>query len=668
MSKSWLFRSFTIVTKPLPGSAHATAYRPDIDGLRAIAVLAVVAFHTFPSTLPSGYFGVDVFFVISGYLISRILFADLQRGRFSIGTFYARRVRRIFPALLTVLAACFVVGFRCLLADELKELGKHIAAGSVFLSNVVLWQEAGYFDKAAELKPLLHLWSLGVEEQFYIVWPLTLLALWKRPRLMLGTIALVVLVSFGLNLSQALSASAKFYLPFTRFWELCAGGALAYQHHIRPGQVPSPVSTFQNLMAVLGVVMMTGAISLLDQHTPHLAWWSIAPTLGALLVIAAPQTAWTNRVILSQPALVAVGLISYPLYLWHWPIITFLRIQGVDTQAPAKQAIKLGVMFLLAGLTYQLVEKPIRARPRARWTLPALGSLMVLMGAAGAYVVMQDGISNRFAAEAQRLASFKYPKFREDGRKPACWLRAIDSADGFAPECVERATHDSQPLVVLWGDSHAALLYPGVQAVQKQHNFRLAQFTRSSCPPLANHDCATTNAWVMQQLAILKPDAALLASNWAEHWQGEGAHTLRALENTIVTLKQTGTHRVVVIGPMPQWQDGLPRALFNFYRQDFPLHRMPDRMHYALVPLIPQIDEALRNVALRHQATYVSARDLMCTETGCLTYVGGKPTQLTAWDSGHLTKWGSKYLVGRFPEAVWKAPVTAPILRFGPTR
>ena len=219
-------------TPPPSGHLVHPKYRPDIDGLRAVAVLSVVVYHAFPSWLKGGFVGVDIFFVISGFLISTIIFSSLERDSFSFYDFYSRRIRRIFPALLVVLIACYAFGWSALLADEYKQLGKHIAAGAGFVSNLILWSESGYFDIAAETKPLLHLWSLGIEEQFYIAWPVLLWAAWKK-KFNLFTISLALFfVSFGLNLSKyRVDGVADFYSPQTRFWELLAGSLLAYITH-----------------------------------------------------------------------------------------------------------------------------------------------------------------------------------------------------------------------------------------------------------------------------------------------------------------------------------------------------------------------------------------------------------------------------------------------------
>lgn len=210
---------------------HAAGYRPDIDGLRAVAVLAVIAFHAYPGLLPGGFIGVDVFFVISGFLITGVILGDLERGTFTFADFYARRIRRIFPALLVVLVAAWIAGWFLLLADEYKSLGRNIAAGALFLSNVSLWTEAGYFDAAAELKPLLHLWSLGIEEQFYIAWPLVMVIAWRLRGSLVTVAGVIGLVSFVLCvLSADGDPTTAFYLPHTRVWELLVGATLAVAH------------------------------------------------------------------------------------------------------------------------------------------------------------------------------------------------------------------------------------------------------------------------------------------------------------------------------------------------------------------------------------------------------------------------------------------------------
>ncbi len=353
-------------------------YRPDIDGLRALGVLLVVAFHAYPKALPGGYVGVDVFFVVSGFLISSIIFGSLETNGFRFTEFYARRIRRIFPALTVVLATAWAFGWYLLLGDEQQRLGRHIAGGAGFVSNFVLWSEAGYFDSDAYAKPLLHLWSLGIEEQFYIVWPLLLALLWRREADFLRITLVIAVASFAVNvLTVGGDTMAAFYAPWTRFWELMAGGILAYL--VRHGRGLLLRSASQQ--AAIGVALILIAVALLNKKSTFPGWWALLPTLGTFLIIGAGSEAWFNRVILSHRAMVGIGLISYPLYLWHWLLLSFAWIaQGKMPPSSARTAL-VAASFVLAYLTYRFVEKPIRAGSRrVALTLLAIMSSLLILG------------------------------------------------------------------------------------------------------------------------------------------------------------------------------------------------------------------------------------------------------------------------------------------------
>ena len=332
---------------PVPSEqTHLThpKYRADIDGLRAIAVLSVVGFHASPYWIRGGFVGVDIFFVISGFLISSIILSSLSKGTFSFAEFYARRIKRIFPALILVMITCYVFGWFVLLPDEYKQLGKHIVGGAGFVSNFFFWREAGYFDNAAETKPLLHLWSLGIEEQFYIVWPpLLYLALKRRFNFLILAVTIVA-ISFSVNVGIRLSDRIQdFYSPLTRFWELMMGGILAYltlqeisiwdkaTQMIRAAlgkadTAPNPTpdrALLRNAQSVLGALLIGVAVLLVTKERLFPGWWALLPTVGAYLIISAGQHAWLNRTVLSHRLVVWFGLISYPLYLWHWPLLSF---------------------------------------------------------------------------------------------------------------------------------------------------------------------------------------------------------------------------------------------------------------------------------------------------------------------------------------------------------
>lgn len=348
--------------KANPRALSYPKYRADIDGLRAIAVLSVIGFHAFPKLFKGGFIGVDVFFVISGFLISTILFESLERETFSFIDFYRKRIKRIFPALLLILSFCVALGWFVLLPDEYTQLGKHIAGGAGFISNFLLWNESGYFDAAAETKPLLHLWSLGIEEQFYIIWPLLLWVTWKNRINLPAIIMIIALSSFILNLKNIHSnATAVFYSPQTRFWELLSGSLLAWLILYKQAAFAKlsqkltlwisktpfkkwniNTSVINHSISVLGFLFIEyGIYQFTKVGFPGIR--ALLPTVGAVLIILAGTQAWINRVILSNRILIWLGLISFPLYLWHWPLLAFARI--IEDEKPNKKSVSPPLLF-----------------------------------------------------------------------------------------------------------------------------------------------------------------------------------------------------------------------------------------------------------------------------------------------------------------------------------
>ena len=378
-------------------SGKISHYRADIDGLRALAILSVVGYHGFPQMVRGGFTGVDVFFVISGYLISGLILGDLERGRFSFRRFYARRFRRIFPALIVVLGASLLYGAVALAPDEFRELGKQAAAAAAFGSNILQWTEAGYFDQQAATKPLLHLWSLGVEEQFYIVWPVILVLAYRRARGAALCASLLVL-SFGANLVLTHSSpSAAFFLPFPRFWELLIGALLAHAAHSAvPGSHSSATHAWR---AGLGLALMLTGFLVIDADRAFPGGWALIPTVGTALVIAAPG-AWINRKLLSSKPLVFVGLISYPWYLWHWVLLSFARIANYGEEPPRSWRLTaIAASAGLAWLTYRWVERPIRFSSHRDAIPRGLIAWMSVCALAGIAVYASDGLAFRYPAE-----------------------------------------------------------------------------------------------------------------------------------------------------------------------------------------------------------------------------------------------------------------------------
>jgi peptidoglycan/LPS O-acetylase OafA/YrhL len=399
-----------------PPSEDHLDYRPDIDGLRAIAVLAVVAFHAFPERLPGGFVGVDIFFVISGYLISGIILRAQQKEHFSLLGFYARRVRRIFPALLAMLVLVWILGRLMLLADEFPQLGKHVLAGSGFAMNLVLYADTQpYFGSINS--PLIHLWSLGVEEQFYLVWPLFLMMIWRLPRLRGWLIAGAIVISFAMNLhSVAIAPLGAFYSPINRLWELALGGLLVYASPDTTwgSTSESHASAWAGLSAVFGLSIIAASLILLGPHMVFPGWFALAPCMGAALLIWAGPHAWVNRVLLSHPTMVFFGLISYPLYLLHWPLLSFAHTADWRGYTPLIKIVVIVVSIALSYALYRYIETPIRhARPMK--FAPGLCAAMAVSAIVG-YLTFTRALPARTAPpEVQpfleaALEPFPYPE------------------------------------------------------------------------------------------------------------------------------------------------------------------------------------------------------------------------------------------------------------------
>jgi peptidoglycan/LPS O-acetylase OafA/YrhL len=453
-------------------------YRPDIDGLRAFAVLAVVAYHASPFRVKGGFIGVDVFFVISGYLISGVILDDLHKGAFSLWNFYSRRIRRIFPALIIVLALALVFGWFVLFPDEYLALGRHTAGGAAFFTNFILWREAGYFDVAAKAKPLLHLWSLGIEEQFYLVFPLLLWGCAQKRLRLITVVVFLGLLSFLGNLYSMDDPAANYYNPLVRLWELLVGAALCLftrrpaanglylqldawaAKAIYDKEQENDGRSLSLALALLGVLLLAVALVLARDFRPYPGWQAILPVLGAMLLIAAGPRNPISHKFLANRIAVFIGLVSYPLYLWHWALISYAFIIHGDFLGSGTRFLRLGLVvasFILAVLTYFLVERPIRFGAWARTgKVHALIFTMLMVGVAGRVVRLREGLPERehfkkLSAIAEQLAPYQ----RGDYSK---------NEEGFSYAGVEKdqlgyckyEDVGAGETVALIGDSHAA--------------------------------------------------------------------------------------------------------------------------------------------------------------------------------------------------------------------
>lgn len=441
-------------------------YRTDIDGLRAIAVLFVVGYHAFPHWIKGGFIGVDIFFVISGFLISTIIFQSLENKSFSFLKFYGRRIKRIFPALLLVLVFCYLIGWHFLFQSEFKLLNKHIAAGAGFIYNFLSWSEAGYFDISADRKPLLHLWSLGIEEQFYIFWPLMAYLVWKLRFSVVMTTFTILALALASFISNLLSLNgdmvAAFYSPFARFWELLIGVNLAYFKLFN--QVSLDKYSFNNntLQSCCGAVLIVTGVVLINDERMFPGWWALLPTIGTVLMISAGSQAWLNRIVLSNPMLVWFGLISFPLYLWHWPLLSFLRIAfGGEVPALVIVAAILASIFL-AWLTYIFIEKPIRFKKFNKdIAVACLIFLMVLIGIVAVFSYYKEkntGLIRTFST-LNPLSTSGFAGGDRGNTINDCGV-TNPAEKSLLPTCLRDSRET--PKYALLGDSKASALFPGL--------------------------------------------------------------------------------------------------------------------------------------------------------------------------------------------------------------
>lgn len=606
-------------------NAAALTYRPDIDGLRAIAVLAVLGFHAFPNFVPGGFVGVDVFFVISGYLITALLLGDLRDGRIRMAAFYRRRLKRIVPSLLVVTSSCLAFGWFVMLGNEFRQLGRHTVGASLFVANLVFWGESGYFDTSAEAKPLLHLWSLGIEEQFYILFPMVLL-LWRRWRS--GPQALIVAaicLSLACNVALIhLDAVGTFYSPLTRFWELLAGGALAslraaghdaYEWEGGVTRLRSIQARYRNALAWLGIVAIAVAIVAYNKTLAYPGVRAVLPVAGTCLLIAAGPSAAVNRFILSRQPLVWIGLISYPLYLWHWPILKFfLMVQG-DLTTAAERIGLIGASFLLAWATYRFVELPVRFNDRTRSA--ALIVMMGVLALIGASAATGSLPSRQRAAGLDRIV-----RAATDWQFPSPQLR-MSLYEGR--RIYEQSTPHRETTLFI-GDSNVEQYAPRITALlsENPNQYRSVVFaTRGGCLPVPtwNPDslsCPDRLASVLRYARDPRVDTVVVGAYWLALPEGQVRdEAMVSLGRVIADLSRT--KRVFLLLNIPAGPEFDPRSMFTGSRlRTLAPKQSPDQLSLAgFLRTYQPLRAALIAIASANGAKVIDPLPWLCKDGTC---------------------------------------------------
>jgi peptidoglycan/LPS O-acetylase OafA/YrhL len=621
------------VAQPGDHKHTAPAYRADIDGMRAIAVVSVIVFHLWAQAAPGGYLGVDIFFVISGYLIGSGIKSDLDRDAFSLLKFYERRIRRIVPALVVVLAVSTVAALLILYPPNLDRFGRSLGAATLSLSNFYFWQTSGYFQQQAGAMPLLHTWSLAVEEQFYLLFPLIAMLLFKVVRRWLG---IVIWSLLGLSLASSVWVSldnpdTAFYLPQFRAWELLLGAAVPFAGFRLPGS-----HLIRQLVAAMGVALVGWAIAF-EPFSPAIN--SIPACLGAIALImsggvsAVGRQTEVSRVLGSAP-MRFVGLVSYSLYLWHWPLIVFTKRYFLTTELTWQQGVAIALAtFALAVLSWRFVEGPFRKAKARRWRVfsyaAAAGAVLVV---AGGVLYLTHGLPDRGSPEMVKIAKVERYFHGEAFRAGICFLQSKpEDSEGFeADTCLNEV--DDKPNVLLLGDSHAAHLWFGLKTEFPE--FNVMQATVSGCRPYpgTRDDVPDRCNEVMHEvfdnfLPTNHVDLVILSAQWTD----DSTEIEPALD--WLTARKIP---VLVVGPTPEYLLSLPSILYRAAAVgDYDL---PDRFLDAQVH--PR-ESVVKNLVEARRLSFFSGYDALCPAGKCISLLpSGEPMM---FDTGHLTPEGSAY-------------------------
>jgi peptidoglycan/LPS O-acetylase OafA/YrhL len=630
-------------------------YRSDIDGLRAVAVLTVLGFHTGVARMSGGFVGVDIFFVISGYLISSIVFGEIAASRFSVIAFYERRIRRIFPALSCMLFIFAFLGTIYFLPPDLINFSKSLLAATMSASNFYFWRQSGYFFLPTT-NPLLHTWSLAVEEQFYILFPLFLVLVRRFfPRRLKAAVVGLFIVS--LVASAAIvpySKETAFYMPYTRAWELLLGTLISL------GMFPRLHSRWlRNFATLAGTAAIAYSVFRYDQSTSFPGLYALTPCIGSALIIGAGESGPSLvSYVLSWRPVVFVGLISYSLYLWHWPVIV-LHDMGALFKAglvvPHKYvqliserhldaAIEILLSFVLATLSWRFVERPFRngsLRMSGRQLFAFAGAVTVVFIGFASWVISAEGFPGRFSLDSDRMASlYSERDIYVSLRGGTCFITMSDRFEDFNRDlCLQR--RDGENNYLLLGDSHSAALWRALSSSHLSANFM--QASAGPCGPYVHPhgmlSCKKMMTYIFQNYLPSHPVQGLfLESRW---WSAD----INDLAETIAWAKQ---HRipVVLFGPVQEYDAPLPRLLA--YSIAWNLPELPAQHRVSENALL---DSQLASLAANTwHVPYVSLYKAICNDGECTEYADAGHTVPLMFDADHLSQAGSQLIVRRLIE------------------
>jgi len=617
------------------------AYRREVDGLRAVAVVPVVLFHAGFSGIGGGYAGVDVFFVISGFLITSIILAEHAAGTFTVLGFYERRVRRILPALLTVMLVSVVPAWFLLVPDVFKNFGKSMAAASVFGSNIFFWMKSGYFAPAAEDMPLLHTWSLAVEEQYYVLFPLLLMLLVPlrqgRLTVVIGCIALASLAFT--EWAWRYAPDANFYLLPSRAWELMIGALIAIA--LAKRDITAVLGTrTRNVLSLVGIALVVGAFVIFDEQTPFPSLYAAIPVLGAALILAAATSDTVVGKVLGSSPFVLIGLISYSIYLWHVPLLSFAKALLLEPDSDAMRVSVIAATFVLAYLTWRFIETPFRNCHAVgrRTVFVAAGCVSAIVGGGGLVITKNLGFPDRFSSyyvafdkEAERAKSWRYVNHRDEGAQEEALVTASLPERPRLKVGVAGNSHAKDAYNILYFTGLNLKLEPIIT------NFICEKLSRGSA---RWKEC--NFEYVVRPDMEWDADLYVIAPRWSD------AH-VEALPRVIDRLRLLGKD-VVVFGNAAEF-DNIPRFFaksIGFAGDD----SVPNLRRIAGLAVqtlrkkrLLKLNRRIRDIALQHGATYVDRLSLLCPQFKCR--VLDDSFQYLLYDHGHMMLRGAKYVAKR---------------------
>lgn len=615
-------------------------YRPEIDGLRAVSVLSVIFYHAEFELFGGGFVGVDVFFVISGYLITSIIFVELKEGKFSLINFYERRIRRIFPALFIVMLTCMLFAWLWFLPNDFKAYAQSQVAVSMFASNILFWLQSGYFDTAGELKPLLHTWSLAVEEQFYLIYPVFLVVLFRYlRRWILTSIFFVAFLSFVFAqwASYKRPALAFYFLP-ARIWELLVGAIMAIILIYRRewlSRLP-----LRGTCASLGFLLIAYSVFVFDSSTPFPGFFALLPTVGAALIIVfGERDTWIGR-LLGFKALVGIGLLSYSAYLWHHPIFAFARYQGFQTRSQYIPYLLLAITFGLAFLSWKYIETPFRSRwSIAREKVFSVSAILsVIFLAIGLLINASDGLESRFKARLiGDVGQLEFHRYIDD-KFFDCEPKAV-AAKALSFESYLRCKQSKigVPDVILLGDSHAEHLFIGL--AEAEPNLNVAYYISHGVPLTGT---INFEAIFDELLSNGKSQRVLVTFDYSRHISFENQNSiLEALELTVRKLQQS-KKIVFFLSDVPNFQINPELCKYGYLKAE-----NLDRCNISLeeaTDLDYQMAAKVEDLIKKQNVKYFKVEHVFCNQTNCGMFKDG---QIFYRDNHHLNILGSR-LVGKY--------------------